>query len=175
MSTIISAAIIIVVLILIFMLLITLHKKDQKRTTARLLDQFNAHAQKNNLAIAETGILKDSVFGLDDLYNKFLIVQLLDRQQYNYQIIDLNRVKRCSVIKNNRYAHEVESPGKKSEIFVGHISLLFEFNDNEEPVELFFYKHIEDHIFEMKELEQKAVKWQALISKKIKYRLMRIA
>lgn len=175
MSTIISAVIIIAVLVLIFWLLIAIHKNDLKKKAAGLIIHFNELAYNNNLSITETETLHDMVFGMDELYGKLLILESAEKNTYQHQIIDLDEVMRCTLQKNNRSVFEKGASGQISEVFVEQVNLLFEFTDRREPYELVFYKHIVDHIFELPQLEMKAIKWQELISKKIKNPLRRIA
>ena len=115
------------------------------------------------------------VFGMDELYGKLLILESAEKNTYQHQIIDLDEVMRCTLQKNNRSVFEKGASGQISEVFVEQVNLLFEFTDRREPYELVFYKHIVDHIFELPQLEMKAIKWQELISKKIKNPLRRIA
>jgi len=175
MSTIISAVIIVAVIILIFWLLIAVHKNDLKKKAAGLIIRFNEVAYNNNLSVTETETLNDTIFGIDELYSKLLILELTGKNKYQHQIIDLDSVMRCTLQKNNRSVYEKGNSGQISDVFVEQVNLLFEFADNQEPYEFIFYKHIVDHIFELPQLEQKAVKWQSLISKKIKKTLRRIA
>ena len=175
MSTIISAVIIVVAIVLIFWLLIAVHKNDVKKKAAGLIIQFNEVAYNNNLAVTETETLNDMVFGMDELYGKLLILEVTGKNKYQHQIIDLNNVMRCTLQKNSRPVYEKGASGQISDVYVENVNLLFEFTDSRESYELTFYRHIVDHIFELPQLEQKAVKWQELISKKIKNPLRRIA
>lgn len=175
MSTIITAIIIVAAIIIIFLLLIVTHKNDLKKKAAKLNIRFNEHAFKNNLGFNETETLHNLMFGLDDLYGKLLIVELSGNDEFRHQIIELDNLMGCSLQKNSRNIYEKGTSGKINEVFVEVVSLLFEFTDRREPIELIFYRHIVDHIFELPHLEQKAVKWQALISKKIKTQLKQFA
>ncbi|MGB4845344.1 MAG: hypothetical protein WBP16_12835 [Ferruginibacter sp.] len=175
MSTIISAVIIVVAIVLIFWLLIIVHKNDLEKKAAGLIMRFNEAAYNNNLAVTETETLNDMVFGMDVLYGKLLILELTGKNKYQHQIIDLYDVMRCTLQKNNRTVYEKGTSGQISEVFIEKVNLLFEFTDRREPYELVFYRHVVDHIFELPQLEEKAVKWQELISKKIKNPLRRIA
>ena len=81
----------------------------------------------------------------------------------------------CTLQKNSRHVFDKGTSGMVNEVFVEQVNLLFEFADRREPFELIFYKHIVDHIFELPDLEQKADKWQELISKNIKKQIRQIA
>lgn len=175
MSTIISAVIIIAVIVLIFWLLIAIHKNDQKKKAAGLIIHFNKLAYNNNLAVTETEILHDMVFGVDELYGKLLILESTGKDKYQHKIIDLDGLMRCTLQKSKQSVFEKGNSGQISEVIVEQVNLLFEFADSREPYELVFYRHIADHIFELSQLEKKALKWQELISKKMKNSLRRIA
>jgi len=115
------------------------------------------------------------VFGIDELYRKLLILESTGNNKYQHQIIDLDDIMYCTLQKNNRPVYEKGTSGQISEVFVEKVNLLFEFTDRREPYELVFYRHVVDHIFELPQLDQKAGKWQELISTKIKNPLRRIA
>lgn len=175
MSTIISAVIIVVSIILIFWLLIAIHKNDLKQKAAALIIRFNEIAFNNNLSFAETETINDIIFGVDELFGKLLILEQLENNKYEHHIIELDSVMRCSLQKNKRSVYEKGNSGQISDVFVEQVNLLFEFTDGRTPYEFIFYKHVVDHIFELPQLEEKAVKWQKLISKKINKPLRRIA
>lgn len=175
MSTIISAVIIIAVLVLIFWLLIAVHKNDLKKKAAGLIIRFNEVAYNNNLAITQTETLNDMIFGTDDLNGRLLILETTGKNKYQHQIIDLDNVMQCKLQKNSRPVFENGSSNQISEVLVEQISLLFEFADRREPYEFIFYRNIVDHIYEMSQLEQKAIKWQEKISNKLKKSVKLIA
>lgn len=175
MSTIITAVIIVAAIVLIFGLLIATHKNDLKKKAAGLIIRFNEVAFNNNLGFNQTETLNNMIFGIDDLYGKLLIVELTGKDQFQHQIIELDKIMQCTLQKNNRHVFEKGTSGMINEVFVEQVNLLFEFADRREPFELIFYKHIVDHIFELPDLEQKAVKWQELFSIQIKNQLRRIA
>ena len=165
MSTVISAAIIIIIVILIFKGLIFIHNKGEKKTLAALKVYYNELADKNNLTISNNEIFKGAVLGLDEICYKLLVLKSDKANKYKWHIIDLNTVKNCTVIKDYRSFYSNESRAKITERYVDQINLQFEFIDEKEPVEINFYTHILNHISDMPESEQKALKWEAVISK----------
>ncbi len=175
MFTIISAAIIIVIVILIFKGLIFIHNKEEKKTSAALKAYYNELASKNNLTISTNEVFKDAVFGLDEICNKLLVLKSVEANKYKWHIIDLNTVKNCAVIKDYKSFYSNESKAKTIERYVDQINLQFEFIDGKEPVEINFYTHILNHISHMPESEQKARKWEDVISKIISKEKKQIA
>lgn len=175
MSTIISAVVIIGLIALIIWLLIYFNNKEQDKKAALCLIRLNKLAIRNNLSLSEIEILKDTLFGIDPLLRKLVILEPDADGAQQHQIIELDSVIRCSLQENNRTVYQKGSSGTVHDIFIEQISLLFEFADKRPSYSLVFYQHIIDHISEMPDLEKKAIKWQEQISQHIKQPLRRIA
>lgn len=175
MLTIISAAIIVASVILIFKGLIFLHNKAEKKTSAALKAYYDHVLTKHNLTVTQPEILKNFILGLDEICNKLLIVQPVKTEKYKWQIIDLDNVKNCFVIKDYKSFYSNDPKEKTTERFVDQINLHFEFIEEKEPVKINFYTNILHHISDMPLSEQKARKWEEVISKIIKKKLKRIA
>ncbi|HEV8082020.1 MAG TPA: hypothetical protein VGP55_02405 [Chitinophagaceae bacterium] len=175
MLTIISAAIIVSSVILIFKGLIFLHNREEKKTSAALNAYYNEVATKHSLTVLNPEIIKDAILGLNEICDKLLVVKSVETGKYKWHIIDLYNVKSCTVIKDCKSSYSNNPKEKTTERFVDQIYLQFEFIDEEENVEINFYTHILNHISDMPQSEQKARKWEEVISKIIKKKLKRIA
>lgn len=175
MLTIISAAIIVASVILIFKGLIFLHNREEKKVSAALNAYYNEVATKHSLTVLNPEIMKDTILGLNEICDKLLVVKLIETDKYKWHIIDLYNVESCTFIKDYKSYYSNDPKEKTAERFVDLIYLQFEFLDKEEIVEINFYTHILNHVSDMPQSEQKARKWQEVISKTIKKKLKRIA
>ena len=175
MLTIISAAVIVASVILIFKGLIFLHNIAEKKTSAALKDHYDNVLTKHNLTITQPEILKNFILGLDEICNKLLIVQPVETGKHQCQIIDLDKVKNCFVIKDYKSFYSNDPKEKTTERFVDQINLQFEFIEEKEPVKINFYTNILHHISNMPLSEQRARKWEGVISTMINKKLKRIA
>ena len=163
MSTIIIAAIIIASIIGVCVLLVSIHNKEKRIAMNNILKYYNQLGTENGLAFSSNEFLKNSIMGLDGLNRKILFVTKED-QYYGSTIIDLKQVKNCSVKKIYGTINGGDLKNHKLEQFLEKIILHFEIY-NKPAVEILFYTHIENHIYEMHDLEKKARHWEAILSK----------
>ena len=115
-----------------------------------------------------------AILGLDGM-NKKLLVLLTNGNKQSYKLLDLNKVKSCSVIKNFRNISIDEWKGKSIEEYYESIVLHFEMKDNNASVVVPFYDTANNHFFEVPELEQKAKYWETILSKMINKQNRQIA
>ena len=80
-------------------------------------------------------------------------------------IIDLDEIKRCTVKKEYGSIKVGELKNKKIDQYLEQITLHFEFNNGRYDAEIPFYRPLNNQIVEMPELEQKARRWETIISK----------
>ena len=76
----------------------------------------------------------------------------------------LTKAKSCS--KKTLYKR-INIGTSKKERFENHIDKIvldFDFIDDRQPVQILFFEHVTSHIFAMSELEQKAKKWETIVS-----------
>lgn len=165
MSSIITAVIIISIVALTLFLLISLHNKETKKKKNALVSYFNHHGMINSFAFSCQEILRNCIIGLDGLQRKLMILEYgADENHKHVHIIDLNKVNNCGFQKIFSASAETEK-GKKSELYLEKIQLKFDYASHNLPVEVVFYDHISNHIYEIAELEQKAKDWQNIMNK----------
>jgi len=173
MSTIIVAFIIIGSIVAITWFLVSINKRQTKKKREQLLHRFSQLGTEYNLSYASQEVLKERVIGLDGVNRKLLVLEETNGQQ-SYYIIDLEEVKNCTV--NKIYSSGQGSGNQKSmdnPLFI--IALQFDFKDKRPPVQLPFYDHLTNHVFETAELEEKAKDWEAILSKMLAKEAKRIA
>ena len=175
MSTIIVAAIIISVIISISLKLVSINNKQRKKTSTELLNHFSKLGTENKLSFSSQEILENCIIGLDGIQRKLLILKKIDKDENDSILLDLNEVKKCS--KKNIYTR-VNIGTSKKERFENHLDKIvldFDFIDNRQPVQILFFEPITNHIFAMLELEQKAKKWETILSQIANTGLKKIA
>jgi hypothetical protein len=163
MSTYLVAAIIIGSVAGICLLLIRINNKNNREAMNKLLKYFSQLGTENDLNFSSQEILKDCVLGLDGVQGKILVVQREDGFFGSF-IVNLREVKNCSVKKIFGTINAGDLKKAKLEQYLEKIILHFDLNDNS-TAEIVFYKHFENHPMEVIELEQKAKKWDAILSK----------
>ena len=175
MSTIIVAAILISVITGICLILVSINNKHRQKTASELLNHFSKLGTENKLSFSSQEILENCIIGLDGIQRKLLILKKIDKDEYDSILLDLNEVKKCS--KKNIYTR-VNIGTNKKERFENHLDKIvldFDFIDNREPVQILFFEPITNHIFAMSELEQKAKKWETILSQIANTGLKKIA
>ncbi|CAN5830392.1 hypothetical protein BH11BAC3_BH11BAC3_48060 [soil metagenome] len=171
MSTLAFSLTIVLFVIFLFIAFTYISNKQKKKAAAMLLWRLNKSGSENNLIFSCRELLNDTGIGVDTAKLKLLFLQQGGQYTYEWNIIDLNLITGCSVKKIYKPAYEGNSSDKNLENYLDKIVLHFEFSDYRTPVEIKFYKHITNNIFEMQELENKASKWQALVCKMIEDKL----
>lgn len=174
-STAISAAIIVVLIVVLIKGLIYFHNRKKHQVANEFQEHYKQVLKTSNLSLSTPELLKDSIIGLDEIHRKFLILKLADDDTYNTQVIDLEMVKNCSVRKRNNIINREGYEKNKPDAFVEEIVLELEFLDKKKPVEIIFYKHIIDNIAEMHLLEERARKWEVIITNVLRSKLRRTA
>ena len=164
MSTFIVAVILISIIVSISLFLVSLNNRYAQKTTTALLTLFSKLGTENKLSFSSQEILENCIIGLDGIQRKLLILKKIDKDEYDSILLDLNEVKKCS--KKNIYTR-VNIGTNKKERFENHLDKIvldFDFIDNREPVQILFFEPITNHVFAMSELEQKAKKWETILS-----------
>lgn len=163
MSTFIVAGILIGSVAAICFLLIHIHNKHNREAMNNLLKHFSNLGTENNLIFSSQEILKHSMLGLDGVRRKILVVTREDNF-YGSFIIDLEQVRNCSVKKIYGTIKAGDLKNQKLDQYLEKIVLHFDLQ-NKSSVEIVFYKHLDNHMYEALELEQKAKHWEAILSK----------
>jgi len=175
MSTIIVAAILISVIVSISLFLVSINNKHRQKKTTELLNHFSKLGTENNLSFSSQEILENCIIGLDGIQRKLLILKQIDEDNYDSLLLDLNEVKSCSKKKIYRSVNIGTTKREKFDNHLDKIVLAFEFTDNRQPIHILFFESIANHIFTMSELEQKAKKWEVILSKMVKHNSKKIA
>lgn len=163
MSAILVAAILVGSVIIICFLLISIHNKHKREAMNNLLKYFSQLGTENNLNFSSQEVLNNSVLGLDGVNRKILVVTKEDGF-YTSFIIDLSEVKICTVKKNYGSIKVGDLKNHKLDQYLEKIVLHFELM-HKPPVEVVFYQNSDNHIYETKELEQKAKHWETILMK----------
>lgn len=130
----------------------------------QLLDQFSQAGSLLQFTFSSQEILKDTILGLDGGQRKLVVVKRVSENVFNTLVIDLYGVSRCSVKKQYGTINSGELNSRKLEQYLEEIILHFDIA-GKEPVEIAFYKHFDNHLTEIAELEAKAKQWEAILSK----------
>lgn len=125
--------------------------------------KLNRWGAENNLHFSSQELLNDSILGLDVKRLKLMILQQPNRNLYEWNIIDLEMVSNCSVKKIHKPFYEGNFKTKNIDHYLDKIVLHFEFKDSRESSEINFYSHVGNNVYEMKELELKARKWEFML------------
>ena len=175
MSTIIVAAILISVITGICLILVSINNKHRQKKASELLNHFSKLGTENKLSFSSQEILENCIIGLDGIQRKLLILKKIDKDENDSILLDLNEVKKCS--KKNIYTR-VNIGTTKKERFENHIEKIvldIDFKDNRQPVQILFFTPLTNHVFAMLELEEKAKKWERILSQIANTGLKKIA
>jgi uncharacterized pyridoxamine 5'-phosphate oxidase family protein len=131
----------------------------------RLLDYFSRLGSKYNLTFSSQEVLRNCIVGLDGIQRKVLVLSGTNNGPLSEQIIDLNLVSQCSVKK--QYGHIAVNGLRKRKLdhYLEKMSLNFKFLTEEQPANIQFYGHTDNHISELPALEHKVEKWKVVLSK----------
>jgi hypothetical protein len=174
MSTLIVAIIIVGTIAAICLLLISIDNKQKHKHMNTLLNRFTESGTKNGLTLSSQEILNDVVIGLDGIRRKLLIQSESKEEAYS-QVIDLDEVKSCSVIKHYGAINAGGLKNSKLEQHLEKLVLHFDFDDGKLPFEIPFFRHIDNHIYLLPERERKAKHWETILSKMLQPRVKKIA
>lgn len=141
-----------------------IYKKYKGGAMKKLLMYFSEEGIRNDLSFSSQQILKDCIIGLDGVNRKFLIAKQ-QGDAFHSVIIDLDEIKTCTVKKEYGSIKVGELKNKKLDQYLEKIVLHFEFKNGRDDAEIPFYRPFENEVFEMPELERKAKRWEAIISK----------
>ena len=163
MSNIIVAVIIIAVVILVCLLLAVVHSKQKRKAMNELLNYFRQAGTDNDFSFSSEEVLHNSVLGLDGVQRKLLLVTR-EGSIFHSSVIDVNNIRACTVKKYYGTIHAGDLRKQVLEHYLERIVLHLE-PDGQSPVEIVFYRHTDNHLFEIPELEQKARNWETFLTK----------
>ena len=164
MSTILVAAVLVGIVAAACFLIVRLDKKQKRTAMNQLLHAFHKAGSEHNLTFSSQEILKDSIIGLDGVHRKLLVLERTPHNVFNSFVIDLNEVRSCLVKKEYGTSRGGDQEGPKPAQYLQTIALHFKLADGP-TADVFFYKHFENNIYQMAELESKAKHWEAILTK----------
>jgi hypothetical protein len=164
MSTVIVAVILILFIAAIVLALIGISNRDRKKTTLALLGEFSGKAMESNLSFSSQEILDDALIGLDGVQRKLLVIKRNGVDKYDTQLIDLKKVRKCT--RRKIYQGIKVEDGKKTRLDheIEKIVLEFEYFDGRSPTQIIFFEPIYHHMLAIAELDEKAKKWEGILS-----------
>jgi hypothetical protein len=164
MSTTIIALLLVSGIIVISLIFSFMSNQESKKRMHKMLFTFSELGTQYNLSFTSQEVLKQRIIGLDGLNRKLLLLAE-ENGKYDWDIIDLNEVKSCTVKMTYSRINAGDLDSKKLADYMENIALEFEFKTGRQNVSLPFYTAALNHIFEMGELEEKAKGWEAMLSK----------
>lgn len=162
MSTILTGAIVIAATAGFIMFFIYVNKKNSIKRDKELMYAFDEARAGEGLSFSNHEVLRDKIIGLDGVHKKVMVFDFLNA--YTITSIKLADVKECVLKKE--YLDINFGNGKNSDMekTLCRIAIKFSFKNNAESVSISFYDNTLYSIYEKRELEDKAKKWEKLLS-----------
>jgi hypothetical protein len=166
MQSIIIALILVTIVTIICLALVSVNNRQRKKNANDLVSRFYKLGKEKNLIFNQMDVLGYFIIGLDDVYNKIMVLTKSENK-YDSVVIDLNEVKSCS--KRNIYKRINIGTAKRDEFesYVDEIFLVFDFQEKANQINLCFYDSGKNSLLEMSVLEQKARDWDARITRTV--------
>lgn len=166
MHSIIIALVLVTIVTILCLALVSINNRQRKKNDSDLVSRFYKLGREKNLIFTQMDVLGYFIIGLDDVYNKIMVLTKSENK-YDSLVIDLDKVKSCS--KRNIYKRINIGTAKRDEFesYVDEIFLVFDFQEKAEQVNLCFYDSGRNSLLEMSVLEQKAKDWEMMITKTI--------
>jgi hypothetical protein len=136
----------------------------------QLLDYFSRLGSKYHLRFSGQEILTDCIFGFDGINKKILVLSGIQQGRYSEQVIDLDKVSRCTVKK---YYGSIQANALATtplDQYLEKLEVAVTFHNEEKTVAIPFYKTPGSALSELPQLERKAKRWNTLLSKLLKKR-----
>lgn len=166
MSTVIVAAILIIFVAGICLLLALVNNKQKRKALHYRLQQFSKEGTKHNLSFSSQEILENCTIGLDGIQRKLLVMQQNDAAFHSF-LINLDEVKACSVKRLYGTINDADTKAKSAEQFLEKIVLHFAFTNGQAAVQVPFYEHLTNNVYEVSTLEAKAKRWEEILSRMV--------
>jgi hypothetical protein len=141
----------------------------------QLLNRFSELGTAHNLSFSSQEVLNNCIIGLDGINRKLLILTQIDNTLFDDYVVDLDEVKNCTAKKHYGNIKPGDLKNKKLETYLERVALHFEFHNGKEPIEVAFYKHIENNVYHLADIEQKAEHWKQILTKMLKTSVKKIA
>jgi hypothetical protein len=163
MSTLIVAAVLVGCVTAICLLLVSIHNKHKREIMNNILKHFSQLGANNALNFSSQEVLHNCVLGIDGINRKIMVVTK-DESVYSSFIMSLDEIKSSTVKKIYGTIKVGDLKKHKLEQYLEKVILHFELH-GKPSVEIIFYQNSNNHIYEARELEQKAKHWEAILSK----------
>ncbi len=133
----------------------------------QFLKRFSELGTYYDLTFSSQEILQDAAIGLDGIHRKLLVLAGNYEKTAFDQLVDLRNVKACFV-KKEYGKIKAGRPDNQLEEKLEKISLCFELKSGNPPVEMVFYHHETGDVYQIREMNEKARHWEAILSKMLK-------
>jgi len=174
MSTIIVASIVVGGVAGICWLLIFIANRQKTKKINRRLHRFSELGTSHQLSFSSQEVLNNNIVGLDGINRKLLVLTQVGERLFDEYVVDLREVKNCTVKRSFGNSTPVDSRSRRAETHIEKLSLQFEFYGDADPFEIVFYNHIDNNIYHLADLEEKANHWQQILTKMLNRRLQKI-
>ena len=165
MATVLAVAVLSGVVAVICRLVVMMDKNEKRRHMNKLMDRLREEGLKHNLCFSGQEIINNCVFALDGVNRKLLVIADTHQRKNDVILVDLTEVKSCSVKK--RYGMIKGGDLKRTPLdnFLELMVFHFAFIRQRQPIEVVLYHHETDPVNGLPELEQKAKRWEMMLSK----------
>lgn len=163
MSALLVAVILAGSAVAICLLLVSIDNKQKHEAMNKILKYFSQLGTENSLSFSSQEILHNCVLGIDGVHRKILVVTR-ENNYYGSFIIDINKIKECTVKKIYGTIEAGDLEDHKLDQYLERIVLYFELHDKP-PVEITFYKNFDNNASKARELDQKARYWKTILLK----------
>ena len=165
MHSIIIALVLVTIVAILCLALVFVNNWHRKKNANELGNLFYKLGKERNLVFSRMDILGNFMIGLDDVYNKIMVLTKSENKYASFEI-DLNEVKLCS--KQNIYKRiHAGTKRDKFDSYIDEIFLVFHFHERAGQVNLSFYESGRNSLLEMSALEQKAKNWETIVTRTI--------
>jgi len=154
------AVVMVLVIAAISLILVRISNHHRKIKTQKMMHHFSQLGTSNALAFTSQEILQDVVIGLDGINRKLLILHN-QHESFEWKVVDLAQVHNCSVKK----VYLTSGPAHAREAHLDRLVLAIELKQGGGIMEVPFFTHSKNHIYQLAEMEQKAKYWVAVLSK----------
>jgi hypothetical protein len=150
------------------LLYVVICKHQKQKRMRQVLQQFSLLGSEHNLSFSSQEVLANCVIGLDGINRKLLVMIRVRMHRCHKAIIHLNEVKKCSLKKVYGSIYTGDLKFGNLEQHLKKMVLQFEFLNNKPPVEIPFYNQAYNGVHQLPEIEKKARRWEAMLSRMLK-------
>lgn len=133
----------------------------------KMLHRLPIVGLENKHPFSSQEVLADSIMSLDGINRRLVAIIRVGMHQFKRVVVYLNEVQKCSVKKVYGAIQSGDLRGGKLEQHLNKIALQLEYA-NKEQVEIPLYTPKYNNVYRVAEIEQKARKWEAMLSKLLK-------